>query len=150
MLSKLQRTIIALQNNNIMSVDLAGEKIGCDGIKAIAGALILNTSLKRLVLGGVVFGCGIDEKGISVLANALVQNRTLMELDLRSNKINDVGAKALANKLQEHCSLVRIDLRSNPIGDEGAKALVDLVQNRQNKLQIALDELIHDQMRDWR
>ena len=139
MLSKLQRTIIALQNNEITSIDLAGEKIDYDGINAIASALMRNTSLKRLVLGGVVFGCGIDEKAVSVLADALNQNKTLIELDLRSNKIGNDGAQVLADTLRNHCSLVRLDLRSNPIGNDGVNVLTKLVQNTQNQLQIALD-----------
>lgn len=140
MLSKLQRTIIALQNNKITSIDLAGEKIDYDGINAIASALMRNTSLKRLVLGGVVFGCGIDEKSVSVLADALNQNKTLIELDLRSNKIGNDGAQILADTLRNHCSLVRLDLRSNPIGNDGVGVLTKLVQNTQNQLQIALDD----------
>jgi hypothetical protein len=71
-----------------------------------------NTSLKSLDLSN-------NRVLTSETARALAENKTLTELDLSNNSIDDEGAKALA----ANDTLRILNLSNNSIDDEGAKAL---------------------------
>lgn len=144
MQKKIDRIIQALNDNSILSADLAGERLSSEDLRALAAALRTNTSLTRLVLGGVVVGCHITNEDVGILADAISNNHTLLVLDLRANQITDEGAITLAQELSKQCHLTQIDLRSNDIGQEGSKAFSQLVKSGATRLTVALDQgLIH-------
>lgn len=142
MISKLQRVLDGLENNTATIADLAGERLGNQGAQQLAVPLRQNVSLEKLVLGGVVVGCDIGDEGLTALAEALQHNRTLSQIDLRSNRITDKGAIALAKALSHNENLLWIDLRSNQIEDKGKCALTEALKSKQTQtaLQISLDD----------
>jgi Ran GTPase-activating protein (RanGAP) involved in mRNA processing and transport len=64
---------------------------------------------------------------VELLANSLAQNKTLKNLVMAFNKLNDKDAVCLAMGLQSHSQLVELDLRANNIRDVGAVMLAEKV-----------------------
>jgi Ran GTPase-activating protein (RanGAP) involved in mRNA processing and transport len=71
---------------------------------------------------------GIDNDGVRMLANALKQNKTVIQIDLRVNRIGAEGASALADALKVNKLVTNIKLSHNGIGAEGAAALADALK----------------------
>lgn len=113
-------------NGTVEHIDLRGNNIRSDGATSIAQLLKVNTSIQTISLE---WNCiGIWETGIQSLADALSVNRTLVELDLRNNKIGPQGIRSLSIALKHNTSLKRIDLRWNNAGIIGGRALVDMLK----------------------
>ncbi|GAX83706.1 hypothetical protein CEUSTIGMA_g11131.t1 [Chlamydomonas eustigma] len=74
--------------------------------------------LSRLLLGGVKLG----DKGATLIAGALRNNRILKELDLSRCKISDIGGIALMSALEVGC-LISLDISWNALRGESARAL---------------------------
>ncbi|KAI9597221.1 hypothetical protein BDF19DRAFT_421150 [Syncephalis fuscata] len=89
--------------------------IGFDGGKAIARALLTNTSLTHLHMPRNNLG----DQGTGAIANALTKNRSLRYLQLEFNSISDVGAQMLSNALRVNNTLRGLQLTFNLVGDEG-------------------------------
>ncbi|KAJ3154805.1 T-complex-associated testis-expressed protein 1 [Geranomyces variabilis] len=86
----------------------------------------LTDSLKasRVLRRLTVAASGIDDDRCHLIANALMDNRTLEQLDLSHNLIADAGAHALATALASPAtSLTHLTLSSNRIGQPGATFL---------------------------
>ncbi len=136
MLSKIERLIINLNNNLIATADLTGERLSEENAKNIASALAVNTSLERLVLGGIVVGCDLQDHGVIHFAHALIKNKSLVHLDLRANGISDLGVKKLVNALFINKTLASLDLRFNVITENGVELIADLLKERNNMLAV--------------
>ena len=65
----------------------------------------------------------IDNADLRELDLALQNNTSLTSLNLRSNQIDDLGARILANVLQKNKSLLKLDLGVNDIGNKGVRAI---------------------------
>ena len=100
-ISKMMMVIHSLQQLNMRN-----NKIGDDGISAIAGALG-NCKINKLD----VQWCGITLTGAKSLADALSSNRTIRELWLRGNPITVEGALLIVKSTVDNtvCRLVWID-----------------------------------------
>ena len=72
---------------------------------------------------------------MSIFCDCLMNNSTLTELNLSSNKITDEGVKKLAEDIQVN-ALQKLNLSGNEIADEGAKGLGEAIQ-----VNITLQEL---------
>ena len=108
-------TIFHLNNYNI----------GAEGVKAVAEALKVNTTLTCIELAYNK----IDDGRAKAIAEALKVNTSLTEIYLGENKIGDKGAKAIAAALKVNTSLTStIYLYFNNIGDEGKAALREAKQ----------------------
>ena len=70
----------------------------------------------------------LGNAGCYVLADALLHNTTLGELNLNFNDIGDHGASALARGLERNHALQRVLLRGNRISTAGAAALAKLLR----------------------
>jgi Ran GTPase-activating protein (RanGAP) involved in mRNA processing and transport len=92
-------------------------------VRSIADGVSRNRTLKLLDLSG----CGLDDQGISVLANALAsRNASILELNLSSNNFTSVGVRALVDDNIEAVKiLTKLCLSDNPIRREGATILAD-------------------------
>jgi len=108
-----------LTNTTLTWISLDGNDIGVEGAKALAGALLTNNKLTAMYLGDNHIGV----EGAKALAGALLTNTTLTATSLRGNGIGDNEAKALAGALRTNTTLTWIYLDGNTIGVEGAKAL---------------------------
>jgi Ran GTPase-activating protein (RanGAP) involved in mRNA processing and transport len=86
----------------------------------------MNTTLQQLDLST----CGLDDQGISVLANVLAtRNSSLLELNLHGNEITSLGVRALVDDNVEAVkTLTELRLSSNRITNEGATILVDALR----------------------
>jgi Ran GTPase-activating protein (RanGAP) involved in mRNA processing and transport len=177
-----QLKAVLRQNTVLESLDLTGSRLGSAGLAEIAPVLYRNTSVKALDLANNglddiesanvlrelirrnktitslciadnVFGsdvaavrsiaegvlcnrtlqqldlswCGLDDQGIAVLGNALVvRNASLLELDLRNNNITSAGVRALVDDNVEAVkALTKLILWGNSIRSEGAIILAD-------------------------
>jgi Ran GTPase-activating protein (RanGAP) involved in mRNA processing and transport len=82
-----------------------------------------NTTLQTLDLSG----CGLDDRSISVLANAMhIRRASMVELNLLNNNITSVGVRALVDDNVEAVkTLTELCLSRNSIGSEGATILAN-------------------------
>lgn len=116
----------------VHTLRLWSNRIGIDGVTALAAALQVNQSLTHLDIGkqqcpGSVDGGvhGFGDAAICKMADALLYNTTLTAVDMRFSGIADTGAVALAKALPmwKTIALQRLDLRNNSISAVGLHAL---------------------------
>ena len=101
-ISKLGTLI--LNNNGIL-------KELCDDLAAV---ICVNSNLKKLKLAN-----NYMENYITVIAQALLQVKTLTDLDLSNNNMTDGVADALAVAIETNTSLQRVSLRGNILKTNG-------------------------------
>ena len=112
----------ALSTNHCVELlHLGGNRISDDGVIAIAAVLRVNITLKILSLSNNKVG----DQGVKALADALSTNQCLEGLGLESNRISDDGAIAIAAVLRVNNTLKKLSLSNNKLSDEGAKILAD-------------------------
>ena len=98
-----------------------------EGITAIADALGVNGGLTKLSLAQN----NLEEAGTKAICEALEQNTTLKELDLRGSNIGgSAGAKHVAKMVRVNGALTKCDLRGNCMGEEGEASIRDAVQGK--------------------
>jgi hypothetical protein len=112
------------RNKTITSLCIADNAFGnnATATRSIVEGVRSNTALQKLDLNG----CRLVDQGISLLANALVtRNASILELDLRWNRITTVGIRALVDDMEAMINLTKLSLWGNPITSEGATILAD-------------------------
>jgi len=87
----------------------------------------------------VVSEADIGNPGAILFADALAENRGIMNLNLGGNRIGDEGAARLAKALQNCDKLQVLCLSFNRIGDTGAKVLARLVEKHPTLRLLNLD-----------
>ncbi len=111
----------------------------------LAALLGKNPAIKTLLLNVNHLG----DLGVGILADALRENKTLVELGVASNGIASVGGIALIEAIQGHPTLTHLDLgyspstrvlgaQSNSIGDVGAEAIGKFLRSNQTLLRLNL------------
>ncbi|KAJ3197109.1 Leucine-rich repeat-containing protein 45, partial [Entophlyctis luteolus] len=111
------------KNGTVTHLNLRGNNIRSDGAIAIAQMLKVNTSLKSLVLE---WNClGIWECGIKALADALLVNDSLEDLDLRNCKISPQGVNALSIGIKNNHRLRKL----GNAGLTGGKGLLQTLKS---------------------
>ena len=111
-------------NHSLQRLDMDNNKIGDDGISAIAGVLG-NCKINKLD----VSGCGITLTGARSLAATLLSNHTIRELGLMNNPITIEGAllimkSAVHNKV---CQRVVID---DEYKNDEMKKMMNILEDR--------------------
>lgn len=114
---------------NVTALDLRGNNIGAEGVKAIAELLRQPSSLVSLSLEW-----NNAHQDLHSLSEALSTNTTLRSLDLRNNKLGPEAAVQLARSLGTNSTLSRLDLRWNEISLEGVQAFTCLLESKQSGL----------------
>jgi Ran GTPase-activating protein (RanGAP) involved in mRNA processing and transport len=113
------------RNKTITSLCISDNTFGRNAAAArsIAEGVRSNTALQQLNH----CSCGLDDQGVSLLANALaIRNGSMLELDLGRNEITSVGVHALIDDNVEAVkTLTELNLWCNPIRSEGATILAD-------------------------
>ncbi|XP_074148560.1 leucine-rich repeat-containing protein 74B isoform X2 [Sminthopsis crassicaudata] len=66
---------------------------------------------------------GLGPQGAQALALALMNNTSIVKLNLSDNWLNEEGMAAIAGMLKENCFITDLDLSDNKLGAKGAKAL---------------------------
>ena len=77
----------------------------------------------------------MGDEGVTALANALIGNTTLQQLNLDCNQLSDEGVTALASALMGNTTLQRLNLGCSQLSDKGMTALAWLL-NGNPKLSI--------------
>ncbi len=119
---------------NIKTLALPSNKIGVEGVTALANSFDVATRLTSVQLENNNLG----DAGVTVLATALGNNNSVTTLMLDSNKIKSEGAVALAKMLETNTCLSRLSLEShtimhdsdkvNDIDNEGALAFAEMLK----------------------
>ncbi|XP_021086129.1 NACHT, LRR and PYD domains-containing protein 14 isoform X2 [Mesocricetus auratus] len=88
-----------------------------------------NCRLERLSLRG----CDFSQVGSEFLFTALKKNRSLIHLDLGSNRVQDSGIKFLCRALQDPtCTLQELELMGCVLTSEGCLDLASVIVNNPN------------------
>lgn len=102
------------RNCGLLELDLSenGELGGYAAAAALSGALVHNTTLRRLNLGG----CLLGDDGAAALAQGLPVFPALTFLSLYRSGLTDAGAGELANALAQESAgtFAELELRGNP------------------------------------
>ena len=105
---------------NLLKLDISYNNIGCEGCKAISGALIHCIHLEELNISGNHIG----EDGACVLASDFCHYaQCLLKFDISCNSIRSDGANAIADALKHCTHLEELNISGNFIGDDGACVL---------------------------
>jgi hypothetical protein len=120
-----------LENPYVTSLDLKGNNLTTTGIQALAGVFRPPSRLETANLEWNSIGVG-GGKGLEVLASVLSDNDSLLNLDLRNNKIGPEGASALSAILKSNTTLQVLDLRWNEIGPAGGRSLLAALQSNKS------------------
>ena len=146
------------QNQTITNLNLNDNKsITYTGIDALVDFSITNTSLAHLYVNKTDFietfsnikkifetsdvvdftNKSITNVKSSMIASILMQDKTVIELNLSSNQIGDDGIEKLANALRVNNTLENLDVSNNGIGDKGVESLANAL--KENKTLTSID-----------
>ncbi|XP_063678129.1 leucine-rich repeat-containing protein 74B-like [Bolinopsis microptera] len=81
---------------------------------------------------------GLGPKGTKAIALALVNNTTVLKLNLADNALEAEGGLYIANMLRENCYITVLDLSENKLGTAGAKSLGDMLHINVNLKEVYL------------
>jgi len=96
-------------------------------VKVLCKALKKNTSIENFTLG---WNERIQTKGISYVAKMLTKNKTIREVTLHKNYINDEGAAFLFDLLKTNTTITHLSLHGNKITSVGAKKTGEILENK--------------------
>jgi hypothetical protein len=113
-------------NALLQSLDLRGNNIRADGIVVVAHALQVHQTLKSICFKWNHIGSHI--RGIQALCDVLKENTTIMQVDIRNNKIGVDGARVIADMIRENTAITHLDISWNDFGVEGGHALLEGIQ----------------------
>ncbi|CAM4958263.1 unnamed protein product [Rotaria socialis] len=81
----------------------------------------------------------LTDQDMSIVAYyCLYNNKTLLKLNLSSNKIGEIGAHYLADALYSNNTLTVLNLENNQIGDKGARSLSDAIKHNKTLKELRL------------
>ena len=114
-----------IKNRTLTELNLSNNKIGDKGAQAIA--TVLASHLCSLVVLNL---CNnkIGQEGVSLLGKALIQNKTLSQIDLRLNRLGDEGESLLLNDLKKNSGLSFLEVSGNGLGAKSVTALASLLK----------------------
>ena len=141
----------AVGYSDLQRLDLSHNKLGNEGIKVVACALMFRSQLKYLnvancdfnIEGGYSFlgtlgknhtveQCIIDNNDLKgpkqrqkVLKDILMNNKTLKSLSLNNCNIGEAGMHLMTLSIGISPSLVSLSLAGNKIGDNGVENLIN-------------------------
>ena len=114
-------------NHSLQELWMGGNKIGDDGITAIAGAL---GKCRINILD--VEACGITLTGARSVAEALLSNHTIRELWLSGNPITVEGALLIVKSAVHNtvCEYMRID---DEYKNDEVKKMMNILEDRRTQ-----------------
>ena len=111
---------VYLKNNSTLNIlSLPNNQITDNEIATLSEAIAVNTTLKRLDLSHNLIS------DVWVLANSLKNNKSLQELNLSGNNIDNIGATTFAKTIQGNTTLLELNISKNWIDKEGIMNLLE-------------------------
>ena len=123
------------KHNEILMINLSGNKIGCLGCKEISEFLESSTSVSdgNCKLSSLNLNHNlVTDEGVKYLAKALKHNNCKLDsLNLADNELTNEGVKCLAEALKDsNCTLSSLNLAGNEsVTDEGVKYLAEALKD---------------------
>ncbi|EPB83038.1 hypothetical protein HMPREF1544_10221 [Mucor circinelloides 1006PhL] len=136
--------LIAPRLNGLKDLDLSGNQVN-SMLAPLAAVLRNNTSLLHLNLSN----CQINHEGLSLLSNALGDNRCLEELDLSMNPLGhetDEGILALKDALTRNSCLQSLNLSETQLSSSTAIALAEALPENASLCRLDLSKNPHIDM----
>ena len=127
------------KHNEILMINLSGNKIGCLGCKEISEFLESSTSVSdgNCKLSSLNLNHNlVTDEGVKYLAKALKHNNCKLDsLNLADNELTNEGVQCLAEALKDsNCTLSSLNLNHNLVTDEGVESLAEALKNSNCKL----------------
>eukprot|EP01028_Stygiella_incarcerata_P011398 TRINITY_DN643_c1_g1_i1.p1 TRINITY_DN643_c1_g1~~TRINITY_DN643_c1_g1_i1.p1 ORF type:complete len:1217 (+),score=310.72 TRINITY_DN643_c1_g1_i1:134-3784(+) len=101
----------ALSSSKLRALHLDGNRFGSDAADGLASFIEKSKAIKKLSLRDANLG----PAGIKAILQALAENASLLELDVRGNQCGDDIADAFALCFKKNTTLVHFDLGTNRI-----------------------------------
>ena len=123
------------KHNEILMINLSGNKIGCLGCKEISEFLESSTSVSdgNCKLSSLNLNHNlVTDEGVKYLAKALKHNNCKLDsLNLADNELTNEGVQCLAEALKDsNCTLSSLNLAGNEsVTDEGVKYLAEALKD---------------------
>ncbi len=128
-----------LRNNMTLEYfHLEANQVESDAIQAIASILKRNASLQSFTCSLINNELTTDD--IASLADMLLENKSLKELNLYATGITAEKTKLLATALEKNPTLKKLNLASNEIFDEGAMAIANALSHNTNLTELNLSD----------
>ncbi|XP_059811562.1 NACHT, LRR and PYD domains-containing protein 3-like isoform X2 [Hypanus sabinus] len=110
---------------------------GDSAVKLISVALTdQGCKIQKLRLGNN----GITASQTSILASALVKNSSLVQLDMKDNRLGDTGVKQLLGVLSNsECKIQKLGLKNNSFTASCAKNLACILRTNHSLIKLELD-----------
>lgn len=93
----------------------------------LARAIRMSSSLRSVILEWN--SLGLFEPGLEVLGDALMDNHSVIELDLRNNRLGPSFVPTLARVIRRNRTLRSIDVRWNDLGPTAGEALREALEH---------------------
>lgn len=123
-------------NQCLVEINLSDNKFGDAGVKELAASLVENESIEVLSLNGNLIGDNGANDLFKVLATV---NSTVTHLGLRGNTISDKGATAFASALIDNETLVSVDMGRNKITAKGGGDILKVLACNETLEELTLD-----------
>ncbi|CAM4819388.1 unnamed protein product [Rotaria magnacalcarata] len=117
-------------------IDLCSKQLEDEDIEIVVNEAIINKRCAWLELGGNK----ITHIGVSILADALLDNNALLTLNLYRNCVSDIGVKYLVKTLSSNNhTLKELSLSQNGITDTGVEYIVNMLKTNRTLIQLWLN-----------
>ena len=120
----------AAQCGSIRMLELTDLDVGEMALNALARLMKHSKS----IAGYYLYSIGIQDNGVAVICDALVENDVIEDLDISQNSIGVEGARTLGSflKANNNRTLASLNLGFNRLGDEGVVALLDGLKSNES------------------
>lgn len=140
------------QSKDLLSVYLSHNSFSNETLALLADAFAVNTQIEEISVthndlslpSGTKFlkslknmpklarislnSCQLDQDMLEILADSLIGNHNITDLNLYSNDINSEGAKVIAGMIKDKTNLKVLGLSNNYIGQHGAREIASECQ----------------------